>query len=68
MLASFKDTITANFLKYLIAISEDEKDRISLSVRLALLEDGMSSHIRLMGSIPDKQVINDYLICRIHRF
>jgi hypothetical protein len=37
--ASFKDTITSNFLKYLIAISEDEKDKIYLSIRLALPEE-----------------------------
>jgi len=42
MFASFKDTITSNFLKYLIAISEEEKDKkekIHLSIRLALPEE-----------------------------
>ena len=39
MIASFKDTITASFLKYLIGISEDEKDKLSLTIRLALPEE-----------------------------
>lgn len=45
MIASFKDTITSDFLKYLIAISEDQKDqkdkkgKIHLSIRLALPEE-----------------------------
>ena len=39
MLASFKDTITVSFLKYLEAISEDKQNKISLSIRLALPEE-----------------------------
>jgi hypothetical protein len=39
MFASLKDTITANFLKYLMAITEDEKDKLSLRIRLALPEE-----------------------------
>ena len=39
MLASFKDTITVSFLKYLKAISEDKLNKISLTMRLALPEE-----------------------------
>lgn len=48
MVASFKDTITSDFLKYLIAKSEDEEnvkamkdktERIYVSIRLALPEE-----------------------------
>lgn len=39
MFASFKDTITISFLKYLKTISEDEQKKIALNVRLALPEE-----------------------------
>lgn len=39
MLASFKDTVTISFLKYLKDISNDKQNKISINVRLALPEE-----------------------------
>lgn len=39
MLASYKDTISIDFLNYLKAVSSDKANRISLAIRLALPEE-----------------------------
>lgn len=39
MLASFKDTISGDFLNYLKAVSSDKSNKVSLEIRLALLEE-----------------------------
>ncbi|KAA8476148.1 hypothetical protein BDE36_2608 [Arcticibacter tournemirensis] len=39
ILASFKDTISIDFLKYLKSISSDKSNRVSFAIRLALPEE-----------------------------
>lgn len=39
VVASFKDTISANFLKYLKAITANKENKMSLNIRIALPEE-----------------------------
>jgi|GEM_PF-1748760 len=39
ILASFRDTVRGDFLKYLKAVSSDKSNKVSLEIRLALLEE-----------------------------